>query len=252
VADERDWPAARWNLTAPESYLLQLPKPVLSSQTFRLALRELVLRGALEIEQPAEAGLLRRRKRTLLRAGTRYHAIPEHALTPILRLHADVPERRGYDGVVLEDLARAARRAFTRSLAGYVNDHAYPSLVGRGLMGEHADRGRWPRRGARYFRTPEGDEAAAELDEWLDIGRARVEEWSKTDPERALAYAGGAGAAILLMPDLYPQFDRIGRNADVGAHAYFGDFGQFGGFDSGVDFGGGGGGNGGGNGGGGG
>jgi hypothetical protein len=78
--------------------------------------------------------------------------------------------------------------------------------------------------------------------------------------ERALAYAGGAGAAILLMADLYPDFERLGRHelayagGDPGAFAIdgFDAFDSFDGLDAGVDAGGGWGGDGGGDGGGGG
>lgn len=112
----------------------------------------------------------------------------------------------------MEDFAKEARREFSRSLAGYVNDCVYPSLVERGLMrvDETTRMGVFRRR--RSVLTPDGHDAAAELDEWLRVGRDRVEGWARSSPEHALAYAGGAGAAILLMPELYPEFERLGRH----------------------------------------
>jgi len=260
-----DWPSERWRLTAPESYALQVPYRPSSVEAFKLALRELALRRALRVEQLEEAGFLgRRRRRTVLRTGTQ--RVSEPALAPLVELHSRTRERDGLDGVQIEDYAKEARRAFTRSFAGYVNDHVYPSLAARGLFEVETRRRAFSRR-PRYLRTAAGDEAAAELEEWLRIGRERISAWTRSEPERAVAYLGSAGAAILLMRDLYPEFERIGKNVlfggdlapvpggDVGGFEDFdgGAFDAFDGIDAGVDAGGGfGGGDGGGNGGGGG
>jgi hypothetical protein len=93
-----------------------------------------------------------------------------------------------------------------------------------------------PFRRRRHVRTEAGEQGAAELDEWLHVGRERIEEWAREHPERVLAYAGGAGAAILLMRDLYPEFERIGKNVLMGgdpAPVPGGDAGGYGDFDSG-------------------
>jgi Golgi phosphoprotein 3 (GPP34) len=262
-----EWPSARWRLTAPESYGLQAPPRLSGVEAFKLALRELVLRRALQVEQPETASPLRRgRPRSMLRLGT---SVTEPALAPLLDLHARARRRGAHDGVLVEDLARAARREFGRSLGGYVNDHVYPSLARRGLLrsSEHKRWGVFPR--TRHELTPAGEEAAAEVAEWLRVGRARVEGWTRESPERALAYAGGAGAAILLVPELYPDFERLGRDAatyaepvpgggefDLGAFGSAGDsdagdaFDAFDGIDAGAGWGGDGGGGAGGNGGG--
>ena len=199
--DRSDWPSTRWRLTAPESYVLQAPRQPSGAEALKLGLRELVLRRALYVERLETAGFLRRgRPQTVLRLGT---AVTEPALAPLLEVHARARQRGGLDGVLVEDFARAARRRFGRSLAGYVNDHVYPSLAQRGLVRpKEAQR---PACCGAPRAHPAGEEAAAELDEWLRVGREHVERWTAESPERALAYAGGAGAAILLMPDLYPR-----------------------------------------------
>lgn len=249
----REWPSARWGLTAPESYVLQLPEPLSSVEAFKLALRELALRRALQVERLERKGpLARRRPKVVLRAGTNY--LTEPALMPLLELHGRLTGRRGVDGVLVEDFAKAARREFSRSLAGYVDDCVYPSLVQRGLMRpEEVGRLRMLRR-RQYALTPAGREAAGELDAWLRVGRDRLEAWARDEPQRALAYAGGAGAAILLMKELYPEFDRLGKRivtgaehgsldfetfgvADAGDGGAFDAFDSFDGIDAGVDVG---------------
>jgi hypothetical protein len=240
-----DWPSSRWRLTAPESYVLQRPRPLSAVEAFKLALRELVLRRALRVERLEGSGLLsRRRPRTVLRAGPEYGAVSEAALRPLLELHARVPVRRELDEPLMEDFAKEARREFSRSLAGYVNDWVYASLVDRGLMRvvETTRLGLFRRR--RRVLTPDGQDAAAELDDWLRVGRDRVEDWARSSPDHALAYAGGAGAAILLMPELYPEFEQLGRRAltqgepaaTVGDGSGPFDFGLFGGGTDGGGF----------------
>jgi hypothetical protein len=85
----------------------------------------------------------------------------------------------------------------------------------------------------QYALTTAGRDAAAELDEWLRVGRDRVEGWARNESQRALAYAGGAGAAILLMRELYPEFDQIGKRIVTGAEPGVFDFGAFWGADAG-------------------
>lgn len=229
-----DWPSSRWRLTAPESYVLQGPRQLSGADGFKLALRELVLRRALRVELLEGSGPRSwRGPRSVLRAGPQYGAVSEPALQPLLELHGRTRVRRELEGPLVEDYAKQARREFSRSLAGYVNDCIYPSLVERGLMRleETTRLGLFRRR--RRVLTPDGQDAVAELDEWLRVGRERVEDWARTSPDRALAYAGGAGAAILLMPDLYPEFQQLGRRvlgepAAVGEGAGPFDFGLFG------------------------
>jgi hypothetical protein len=206
-----EWPAERWRLTAPESYVLRAPEHMSSVEAFKLGLREVVLRRGLRIERLEIASPFgRSRPKVALRQGT--VAMTEPALTPLVELYARALRRRSADYVLVEDLARGASREFKRSFAGYIDDHVYPSLARRGLL--YVDRstrfGLFPQTRHRF--TPAGREAAAELNQWLRVGTARLERWVRDFPDRALAYAGGAGAAILLMDHLFPEFERLGRH----------------------------------------
>ena len=59
--------------------------------------------------------------------------------------------------------------------------------------------------------TKAGREAVDELERWLRLGKERLGEWVADDPAKAFAYTAGAGAAILLMDDLYPEFALLGQ-----------------------------------------
>ena len=157
-------------------------------EAFKLALQELVLRRALRVERLEGSGMRSwRRPGSVLRAAPQYGAVSEPPLQPLLELHGRVPTRRELEGPLVEDFAKDARREFSRSLAGYVNDCVYPSLVERGLtrVDETTRLGVFRRK--RNVLTPDGQDAAAELDEWLKVGRDRVEGWARSSPEHALA-----------------------------------------------------------------
>jgi Golgi phosphoprotein 3 (GPP34) len=227
--DAGGWPSDSWGLTAPESYVLQARARPSGAEAFKLALRELVLKRVLGMEG------------AILREGSATTSEP--ALLPVLDLYHRAAGGEEVGGVPVEQLAKQARREFGRSLAGYVNEHVYPALEERGLLRTEESRllGLFPRRRRRL--TAAGREAAEELRDWLRIGDERLGEWTRDAPDRALAYAGGAGAALLLMPALYPELERLGRHAveDESSFHYgaFGGNGGFGELDAGVDAGGG-------------
>jgi len=57
--------------------------------------------------------------------------------------------------------------------------------------------------------TSAGQAARADLERWLADGQDRFPDWAANDPQRAMAFAAGAGAALLLMPALFPELRRL-------------------------------------------
>ena len=57
--------------------------------------------------------------------------------------------------------------------------------------------------------SEDGRAAQRELREWLEAGEKRFGGWASSEPERALAFAGGAGAAVLLMPEIHRELDAL-------------------------------------------
>jgi hypothetical protein len=234
----REWPATRWRLTAPEAYVLQTPRRLSGLEAFKLGLRELILRKALTVEPLKGGGLLRRKHRSALRDGPQLGSMTEPALTALLALYGRVERRRlrtrseshaparDFDGVLAEDLAKAGRKEFTRAFAGYVDDQVCSSLTKRGLLRQeqYIRFGLFVRR--RHALTATGQEAAAELEQWLRVGHERLSGWVRQDPARALAYAGGAGTAVILMPSLYHDLDILGEH--VSGHTAMGGAGALG------------------------
>lgn len=218
---EPDWPATRWSLTAPEAYVLDSVGDGSGVTAFKLAVKELVARRALRLETLETRGRLgRRRQRSALIEGPQMGVVSEQPLIAVLALFADVDKRtlqtteasgggtRPIDGVLVEAFARAARKRF-RGFHGYRDRHVVAALVARGLMTVQSG-GFWS--SGRKGWTDEGREADDELEWWLEVARERFAGWMSDDPAKALAYTAGAGAAILLMDDLYPEFALLGRH----------------------------------------
>jgi hypothetical protein len=205
---EEERRARPWPFSAPESYLLLHGPSASGRQALKLALTELVAGG--------QARLDRREARTL---GFR-RSVPTLALgrAPIRPLRAPVR-------TVLLELERAAAgrgpvdvsklvervRATYGSLDGYRDRAVLPSLVEAGLCTEARHRLLWIIPVVRRSLTPQGEAARLELAELQRRGPDELRGRSDDQPGTALAYAGAAGAAVLLMPELFPELRELER-----------------------------------------
>jgi hypothetical protein len=217
-----EWPALRWKLTAPETYVLYSVGEGFGAEAFKLAVKELVARRALRVEPVETRGWhgLRTIRSALVEGPVRL--APEPSLAPVLELFARARKRtfqagagsaagmRPVEGVLTQDFAKAGRKQF-RHFHKYQSGHVVPALEARGLLTtrEHLVLG--------FLRstptwTARGSEAVDELERWLQVGKQRFRGWVSADPAKALAYTSGAGAAILLLDDLYPDFGRLGQH----------------------------------------
>jgi DNA-binding MarR family transcriptional regulator len=198
---QQDVPAS---LSAVESYVLRYaPVATPGPEALRIALRELVLRGALRlvrVRAPRPLGL-GHRTRWLLARGPAARTCREPALRALLDLHAAHPHRRlellgaraagaSCGGILVDEFLRAARRHFGGD-RGYVEGQVVPGLVARGLL--ELRRGGAGRR-VRYAYTPAGREADDRLEHRLTAARRAGEGRS----------AAAGPARVPLPPDLRP------------------------------------------------
>jgi hypothetical protein len=241
---ESEWPATRWQLTAPESFVLLNGTGSSGSEAFKLGVMELVGRGALSIGTATE-GRFRHRQVTLLRDGGHPVAPRERVLEAIWSIYRRTPSDSygdGQHGAQIEDVARTAVQQYAK-LGRFVSAEVVPALVERGLYERKEGRILWIIPTTKYEPTADGHAARAELERLLTLGRERVVDG---DSSYALQYASLAGAAVLLQPDLLPQMRRARSDAassDTGVAATDYDDDDGGGFDFGgfelPDFGGG-------------
>jgi Golgi phosphoprotein 3 (GPP34) len=236
----------RWELTAPESFVLLNGPSASGREAFKLGVMELIARGALAMD---EAGT----KNATLRDGPQARAPRERALGAIWDVYQASPSHSwaGRYGVRLKDLGRTAVKQYG-SLDAYRKSEVLGAMVDRGLFERREGRILWIFPTTRFELTADGDRARDELQNLMETGRQRFSGWAADDPNQALAYAGTVGAAMLLMPMLYGDMAGLhermrysGAGADGGTYVHTGDSGDSGDSDfdfefdwSGVDFGG--------------
>ena len=190
-------PDEPWPLTAPESYVLRygLGNNAQSLHAFKLALTELVARRALDLR----GAWVRRRwapgryPTFLLCDGPHKAAVEEPSLRPVVELHTNMKSRSlgvPFDdpageahGVLLTKFASVAARA--GGYRTYLRRDVAPSLRQRKLLS------------AVNARTPAGNEAAEQLDAWLEVTRRGLFSWSH-DETWLSAFVAGAGASVFL------------------------------------------------------
>ena len=180
----------RLDLTAPEWYVLNYVGHGFASEAFKLAVKELVVRGALRVE-PVERRRRGRRRQgsAALTDGPRLRMRPPPALAPVLGVYSEVRKHalqttdesaagmRPIEGVRAEDFAKVARKPFGGQVSKYVRRCVLPLLSGAGLLttagGGISKRTSW---------TAAGRQAVDELAEWMAVGRRNLRPWVFRDP----------------------------------------------------------------------
>src|SRR5919197_3911970 len=207
-APDLSGPTTQWKLTAPESYVLLNGPQAGGAEAFRLALMELVGRGALRVVQVQQPGMLGLGRRvTVLAEGASPPADLDPTLESIWQVYTSLPSQTFPDGTVgvpVQELARAVQQRYG-SLDGYVALQVLPALVERGLFRREEYRKLFLFPATRYVLTPDGRAARSELQGLIALGNRQFGGWAGQDPARALTFMGLAGASMFLMPLLLSE-----------------------------------------------
>jgi len=210
------WSTTRWEPPGPESYVLLHGVDRPDAQPFKLAITELVARGALklvEIEEPGVFGI--RRHVSVLTQGSQRERVPERSLAAVQRIFGEAKLDSFSDGtigVTVQDLAVTAQRRY-RPLSAYTMDEVLPALIERGYYAREKRKilGIFP--SSRYVLTPSGQAARADLQQRMDVGQAELHGWVRNDRSHALLYVGLAGSSMLLMPMLFADVEELRAEA---------------------------------------
>ena len=211
---------SRWELSAPESYVLLHGPRADSVEAFKKGLLELAARGVLAITTyDLSRFFWFPRRETAIRSGpndfTTVNVGPPLRRIHDVYRHAEAHARWG--GAHIQDLGRSARM-IEMPLMAYSRQVVIPSLVERGLLqpGEHRVLGLFPR--ATYVETPSGLVARAELERLMRMAERDLADAVTKGPKQALALVGTLGAAVFLMDPLFPELARLGQmlSEDIG------------------------------------
>jgi hypothetical protein len=204
------WPRNRWELSAAESYaLLYGPKTSKPSQPFKLAVLELVSRRVLEMVEVEKSGFFRTKKVAVLRKG---EGTTDNAVLLAVRdlfLTSDKSEDPdGVSGVEVKSLAERASQQYS-SRKGFAEAVVMKALDERDFYRreQRSFLGIIPYQ--RWVLTSSGEVARAQLKLTMRLGESQFGRWVDREPNRALAYLGLVGPAVLLMEPLHPDLQRL-------------------------------------------
>jgi hypothetical protein len=221
-------PARPWELPAPESLVLLWGPETGNAWALKVALLELIARGALRLVAVEHRRLL------LFPTVTTVLALGPNADRPAsrsLRVVLDsYPKPRTYPdgtvGVPLETLAGAVFAQYRRRVrlrfgrfrwdspsGGYVQSEVLPELERRGLYRRDSSSRLGLFDTTRWVLTPAGTAALEELRALTTNGRTSFAGWVQHDPEAARAYVERAGTSLLLMGGLGPSLRRLQQTA---------------------------------------
>lgn len=225
--DQPDWPSPAWELTAPESHVIEHRGGANSDVPFRLAVKELAARGVLAAH-PTKGGLLRAPS-FVMTDGPRIHDVVVPVLMPVLDAYRETPPRsvktsagEAVSGVPMSDLLETASDRFGGS-ERYLDHCVAPALVERGLLQQTGRRGRGSR--LDFDWTEAGRDAEQALERWLSLCRNLLEGPQADDPAVVEELLSQAGSAVLLLDGFDRKLAALGAPAsgiayfDVGAYA---------------------------------
>ena len=197
----------RWELTAAESQVLLSGPETTDDWALKAALLELLVRGALRLFYGH--GRLGR-THEMLAPIVRLEATPFPTLRAVIETYAQL--KAPAQGVPVNHLARAVLiryRERPRFTGGYVQEVVLPALAERGLFSRERDV-RVGLLGAEgWFLTRSGLAALVALRTMLATARQSFGAWVASDQDRAGAFIGSAGAAVLLMDDVIAAVPRL-------------------------------------------
>ena len=207
-----DWQPGHRRLGAPELFVLRNGPDVPVTKVFKLALLELVGRGILSLGVLQQGSGHTTTRTAVLLPGTTPPADLGRPLRSVMDAYDGVPAQTPVDGgtgVALPELARALRERHGGKLSQWVADEVVTTLVDHGLYTEEQGHLLGVVSTTRYAPTREGKAAQAELEASIKRAVDQFPTWAADERARAAAFLAVAGPAVLLMPELQPEIDRL-------------------------------------------
>lgn len=206
-----DWQAGHLHLGAAELYVVLNGPNASATEVFKLALHELVGRGVLDASYRQEgSGRTTTRRAVLLPATSRPGKLrrPLRNIMDVYNILAQTSSESG-NGIDVQDLARALRERHEGKLRQWVTDEVVGSLVEQGLYSEEQVKRLGLFVATNYEPTPTGKAAQSVLKSSIEQTKDQFSSWASGDRTRATAFLAIAWPAVLLMPELRPEIERL-------------------------------------------
>ena len=211
MTTELAWPATRWTLPAAETVaLLAAPRHPDGTEVARRMLMELTARRAVRVVRTRRRGWVRGRREVAAFVDGSGGPPASGLLAGAWRVYREAGAETFADGARGVDVRRLVRLLWDRyGSADGLGRAASEALVARRLATVVETRRYGIGRHRTFPLTPAGEQAAADLGRWLEVGRERHEAWTaggaEGDAAEAVAFAARAGAAVLLLDELLPD-----------------------------------------------
>lgn len=220
-------PTNPWKLTAPDSYILLHGPDAGGGEPLRFGLLELIARRLLAIYEVEERSFFGPRRTSVLVDGVETDEPLERPLEAVRSIFQRLQPYTYTDGTVgvpVAEFAQAAQQLY-HPPSRFAAEEVLPGLIRRGLYAREAHKGLWIFPATRLVLTPAGRAARAELADIMALGEREIPGWAERDRNSGLAYLAMAGAAALLLPQLYPEFREIGSGSEVASLFFDSDLG---------------------------
>ncbi len=206
-----DWQAGHLHLGAAELYVVLNGPNASATEVFKLALHELIGRGVLDAGfRQQGSGPTTTRSALLLPATSRPGKL-RRPLRNIMDVYNTVAQTssESANGIDVQDLARALRARHEGKLSQWVTDEVVGSLVEQGLYSEEQVKRLGLFVATSYEPTPTGKAAQALLQASIERVKDQFSSWVSGDRTRAAAFLAIAGPAVLVIPELRPEIERL-------------------------------------------
>jgi hypothetical protein len=192
-------------LTAPEALVLMSLPRFSAQKALKVGMLELLARGVLSIEMRERHGFFRTKRDVHIHLVSGAPMPPSRIATTLLRMVRFAEPSEG----VITDIVAQSIREYGRGFSRFVTQYVVPCLAARGLAESRRKRILLVPV-TRFYRTPAGEAEAARLEAAMREARA-IPDWLDRDPAQAVALAAAAGSAILMMDELRPHFQQLGK-----------------------------------------
>jgi hypothetical protein len=202
-------------LTPAESLVLLDPRGSTGIEAFKVSVMSLIAQGAIRVGEVEKAGVFRNKKIPTLDVIGNGPATPAHvaSLCDIVRR----ARKLGKPGK-MPDVAKSARDAYGKGLAGFKTNYLLPALIKRRLVKMDEDRVLWVFTRMLPNHTPAGLMEKNRIEAIIAQAR-RLPALLRHNPAEAAAIVLAAGGLLLLVPELksyYGQLSALNRPMATG------------------------------------
>ncbi len=176
----------------------------------KAALKELIARRCVSLGSSQHRGLFGHQRSVVTLQVHHRVVVQDSGLAELRRTLIDV-SRSGKD---LAQILRALQRHYGNGYAKYLDGFVMPALLRGGLMQWREATFLWVFKQRRAALTAQGQQRQRDLHQQMDRARMQAGQGGSS-PQEMAAMIASLGAAVILLPELWPQWRRLEQGLRV-------------------------------------